>query len=52
MGYFWAFIINERCPAGETFIKFVRSEQKERLRSLLPFQKKRQVVKTSRMIKI
>ena len=52
MGYFWAFITNERCPAGETFIKFVRSEQKERLRSFLPLQKKRHVVKTSRMNKI
>jgi glycosyltransferase involved in cell wall biosynthesis len=52
MGYFCAFITNERCPAGETFIKFVRSEQKERLRSFLPLQKKRHVVKTSRMNKI
>ena len=52
MGYFWAFITIERCPAGETFIKFVRSEQKERLRSFLPFQKERHFVKTSRMSKI
>jgi glycosyltransferase involved in cell wall biosynthesis len=52
MGYFLAFITNERCPAGETFIKFVRGEQKERLRSLLPLQKKRCIVKTSRMNKI
>ena len=52
IGYFTAFIKKEKCPAGETFIKFVRNEQKERLRSFLPFQKKKQLVKTSRMIKI
>ena len=52
MGYFWAFITSERCPAGKTFIIFVRNEQKQRLRSFLPFQKKRNVVKTSRMSKI
>ena len=51
-GYFSAFIKKEKCPAGDAFIKFVRSEQKERLRSLLPFHKKRHIVKTSRMIKI
>jgi glycosyltransferase involved in cell wall biosynthesis len=52
LGYFSAFIKNEKCPAGDAFINFVRSEQKERLKSLLPFNKKRPVVKTSRMIKI
>ena len=51
-GYFMAFIKKEKCPAGDAFINFVRSEQKERLMSLLPFNKKRTVVKTSRMIKI
>jgi len=52
IGYFSAFIKKEKCPAGDTFIKFVRSEQKERLKSFLPFKKKRHVVKTSRMINI
>lgn len=52
LGYFSAFIKKEKCPAGDAFIDFVRSEQKERLKSLLPFHKKRHVVKTSRMIKI
>ncbi len=51
-GYLWAFIKKEKCPAGEAFINFVRSEQKERLKSLLLFNKKRPAVKTSRMIKI
>jgi len=51
-GYFSAFIKKEKCPAGDAFINFVRSEQRERLKSLLPFHKKRHVVKTSRMIKI
>ncbi len=51
-GYFSAFIKKEKCPAGDVFINFVRSEQRERLMSLLPFNKKRPVVKTSRMIKI
>ena len=51
-GYFSAFFKKEKCPAGDAFINFVRSEQKKRLRSLLPFQKNRHVVKTSRMIKI
>lgn len=52
IGYISAFIKREKCPAGNTFIDYVRSEQKERLRSLLPFQKKGHVVKTSRTIKI
>lgn len=52
IGYISAFIKREKCPAGNTFIDFVRSEQKARLRSLLPFQKKGHVVKTSRTIKI
>jgi glycosyltransferase involved in cell wall biosynthesis len=52
IGYLSAFIKNDKCPAGNTFIDFVRSEQKERLSSLLPFQKKGHVVKTSRTIKI
>ena len=52
LGYFAAFTKKEKCPAGETFIKFVRSEQKERLRSFFPFRKKGHGVKTSRMIKI
>lgn len=52
LGYFSAFTKKEKCPAGETFIKFVRSEQKERLRSFFPFRKKGHAVKTSRMIKI
>ena len=33
LGYFSAFIKKEKCPSGDTFIKFVRSEQRERLRS-------------------
>ena len=52
VGYFTAYIQKEKCPAGDTFINFVRSEQKERLKSFLPFKKKKHVVKTSRMIKI
>ncbi|MCU0332141.1 MAG: glycosyltransferase family 2 protein [Ignavibacteriaceae bacterium] len=52
LGYFSAFIKKEKCPAGDAFINFVRSEQRERLRSLLPFNKKKPVIKTSRMIKI
>ncbi len=52
LGYSSAFIKKEKCPAGDSFITFVRSEQRERLKSLLPFNKKRTVVKTSRMIKI
>jgi hypothetical protein len=52
IGYISAFIKREKCPAGNTLIDFVRSEQKARLRSLLPFQKKGHVVKTSRTIKI
>lgn len=52
VGYSTAWIKNEKCPAGDEFISFVRSEQKERLKSFLPFQEKRHVVKTSRMIKI
>ncbi|MGB5530096.1 MAG: glycosyltransferase family A protein [Ignavibacteriaceae bacterium] len=52
IGYLSAFIKKEKCPAGNAFIDYVRSEQKERLRSLLPFRKKGHVVKTSRMIKI
>lgn len=51
-GYFSAFIKKEKCPAGDVFISFVRGEQRERLRSILPFNKNRTVVKTSRMIKI
>ncbi|MBK7631097.1 MAG: glycosyltransferase family 2 protein [Ignavibacteriales bacterium] len=51
-GYLSAFIKKDKCPAGNTFIDFVRSEQKERLSSLLPFKQKGHVVKTSRMIKI
>ena len=51
-GYLYAFIKKEKCPAGNAFINFVRSEQRERLRSLLVFNKKGPVVKTSRMIKI
>ncbi len=51
-GYFSAFIKKEKCPAGETFIKFVRNEQKERLKSFFSFRKKGHVIKTSRMIKI
>lgn len=51
-GYFSAFIKKEKCPAGDEFINFIRSEQKERLKSFLPFHKKRSIVKTSRMIKI
>lgn len=52
IGYLSAFFQEEKCPAGEAFINFVRNEQKERLRSLLPFNKRKPVVKTSRMIKI
>jgi len=52
IGYLWAFFTNEKSPASDAFINFVRSEQRERLKSLLPFNKKRTVVKTSRMIKI
>ena len=52
IGYLSAFIKKEKCPAGNAFIDYVRSEQKERLRSLQPFRKKGHVVKTSRMIKI
>jgi len=52
VGYSTAWIKNEKCPAGNEFISFVRREQKERLKSLLPFREKRNVVKTSRMIKI
>jgi len=52
LGYFSAFIKKEKCPAGETFIKFVRSEQKARLKSFFPFRKKGHTVKTSRMIKV
>jgi glycosyltransferase involved in cell wall biosynthesis len=51
-GYLTAYIQKEKCPAGDTFINFVRNEQKERLKSFLPFKKKMHVVKTSRMIKI
>ena len=52
IGYISAFIKREKCPAGNTFIDYVRIEQKERLRSILPFQKKGHMVKTSRTIKI
>lgn len=52
LGYFSAFIKKEKCPAGDGFINFVRGEQRERLKSLLTFNRKRAVVKTSRMIKI
>jgi poly-beta-1,6-N-acetyl-D-glucosamine synthase len=52
LGYLSAYIKKEKCPAGDGFINFIRSEQKERLKSLLPFQRKRQVIKTSRMIRI
>lgn len=52
LGYLSAIIKKEKCPAGDEFINFVRTEQRERLRSLLPFNKKRPVIKTSRMIKI
>jgi glycosyltransferase involved in cell wall biosynthesis len=51
-GYFFASISKEESPADNDFIRFVRNEQRGRLRSLLPFQKKRQVVKTSRMINL
>ena len=51
-GYFTAFIKREKCPASDAFIDFVRREQRIRLRSLLPFNKKGSIVKTSRMIKI
>lgn len=51
-GYFTAFIKREKCPASNPFIDFVRREQRMRLRSLLPFNKKGPIVKTSRMIKI
>jgi biofilm PGA synthesis N-glycosyltransferase PgaC len=52
LGYLSAFIKKEKCPAGDAFINFIRREQRERLTSLLPFNKKKPVVKTSRMIKI
>lgn len=52
LGYLSAFIKKEKCPAGDAFISFVRNEQRERLKSLLPFIKKKPIVKTSRMIKI
>jgi biofilm PGA synthesis N-glycosyltransferase PgaC len=52
LGYFSAFIKKEECPGGESFIKYVRSEQKERLQLFFPFRKKGQVIKTSRMIKV
>jgi poly-beta-1,6-N-acetyl-D-glucosamine synthase len=52
LGYYSAFIKKEKCPAGDSFVDFVRAEQKVRLRTLLPFNKKRSIVKTSRMIKI
>ncbi len=51
-GYFSALIKKEKCPAGDAFINFVRGEQRERLSTLLSFNKKRPVVKTSRMIKL
>jgi glycosyltransferase involved in cell wall biosynthesis len=51
-GYFSAFIKKEECPGGESFIKYVRSEQKERLKLFFPFRKKGHVIKTSRMIKV
>ena len=50
-GYFLASLSKEERPGKNDFIDFVRNEQKGRLRSLFPFQTKRQVVKTSRMIK-
>lgn len=50
-GYFSAFVKKEKCPAGDAFIQYVRSEQKDRLKSFLPFQKKDKQIKTSRMIK-
>jgi len=52
IGYFSAFVKNEKCPAGDAFIQYVRIEQKARLKSFLPFQKKGNIVRTSRMIKI
>lgn len=52
VGYSKAWFKKDKCPAGDEFIHFVRSEQNERLKSLLPFRKKRHIVKTSRMIKI
>lgn len=52
LGYHSAFIKKEKCPAGDEFIKFVRQEQKARLKSFFLFRKSRQNVKTSRMIKI
>lgn len=51
-GYLYAFIKKEKCPAGDEFIKFVRIEQKERLKSLFLFWKRNHAIKTSRMIKI
>lgn len=51
-GYFSALIKKEKCPAGDAFINFVRGEQRERLSTLLSFNKKKPVVKTSRMIKL
>ena len=52
IGYLSAFIKKEKCPAGDQFINFVRGEQRERLRSLVTFNKKGPAVKTSRMMKI
>lgn len=51
-GFYSARIKNEKCPVGDEFISFVRGEQRERLRSLLLFNKKSPIIKTSRMIKI
>ena len=52
LGYLSAFTKMEKCPAGDQFIKYVRSEQRERLKSFSPFRKKGHTIKTSRMIKI
>jgi glycosyltransferase involved in cell wall biosynthesis len=51
-GYTFAALKGEGSPADKDFINFVRNEQKGRLRSMLPFQSKKQVVKTSRMINL
>ena len=51
-GYFYASISKEEMPADNEFINFIRNEQKERLKSMIPFQSNRQVVKTSRMINL
>ncbi len=52
LGYLIAFIKKENCPAGPKFIKFIRNEQRKRLKSLFRFRKNGNSIKTSRMIKI